>query len=129
MLFRSRKENYEHYKKNLSIIKGIELIEDKKGAKKNYAYLPIRVCKEYGTDRDELHKALEKKGVMARKYFYPITADQACFKNKYKNVDLKIARKMSNEVMILPLYEELSRDQIDNIITVIKETQMVGSDV
>lgn len=70
----------------------------------------------YGRNRDELYDYLKKNDIYARKYFYPITADQACFRNKYRNDDLENARGLSKGVIVLPLYEKLDIKQIKCII-------------
>lgn len=71
---------------------------------------------EYGRDRDELYDYLKQNNIYARKYFYPITADQACFRDKYKNDDLENARELSKSILVMPLYEKLNLKQIERII-------------
>ena len=63
---------------------------------------------------------LKKNDVFARKYFYPITADAACFKNKYRSVELKNARKLAEEVLVIPLYGELNQNNVYKIYKLIK---------
>ena len=58
--------------------------------------------------------------IYARKYFYPITADQACFRNKYKNNKLDVARYISQRVLILPFYEKMQIGTIDTIIQILR---------
>ena len=70
--------------------------------------------------RDELYEYLKCNNVYARKYFYPLTSDQACFKNKYKNIDLKNAKEISKKILVLPFYEELDLENIYNIIEMLK---------
>ncbi|MCR5421563.1 MAG: DegT/DnrJ/EryC1/StrS family aminotransferase, partial [Lachnospiraceae bacterium] len=50
------------------------------------------------------------------KYFYPLTSDQACFKNKYRNVYLPNARLLAQQILSLPIYEGLSKETIDRIV-------------
>lgn len=76
--------------------------------------------KEYPVSRDELYDVLRKHEIYARKYFYPLTSDQACFKNKYRDVRLEIARKLSKEVLVLPLYEKLTEENIKRICLLLK---------
>lgn len=86
----------------------------------NYAYFPIVIENKYGITRDELYDQLHKENIYARKYFYPITADQACFRNKYRKNDLEVARDLSKKILILPFYEEIENANIDKIVEVIK---------
>lgn len=112
----ARKERYELYTELLKDIPGIKLFDRNENATNNYAYFPILVEQGYGKDRDELYDCLKENNIYARKYFYPITADAACFKNKYKRCDLKVARDLAGRVIALPLYENLEMIQMDRII-------------
>ena len=62
-----------------------------------------------------MYDRLKERKIYARKYFYPLTSDQICFENKYKNIDLRNARQLSKEVLVLPLYEGLEMEQIERI--------------
>lgn len=77
------------------------------------------VRKDYVTSRNELYDLLRAHHIYARKYFYPLTSDQACFKNQYKKVGLENARRLAEQILILPLYEKLKLCQMDEIINVI----------
>ena len=112
---RERKIRYERYKELLSNVEGICFFDEKAECRKNYAYFPILVTKDYGLTRNELYDILREHNIYARKYFYPLTSEQACFKNKYKKIDLSNARKLSEEVLALPFYEKLEMDRIEEI--------------
>ena len=116
----SRKENAEYYIDALKDIKGIELFKKNIDSNDNYAYFPILVNEEYGRSRDELYDWLKNNGIYCRKYFYPITADQACFRNKYKANSLDCARKLSCQILILPLYQDMEIIDIKRICECIK---------
>lgn len=84
----------------------------------NYGYFPVRFP-EQGL-RDKVFEELRKKEIYARKYFYPLTSDAACFKNRYKNLPLVNAHEASNNILVLPLYPELEYDEIEKIVDCIK---------
>lgn len=115
-VIQARKERYELYTELLKDIPGIKLFDRNENATNNYAYFPILVEQGYGRNRDELYDYLKENDIYARKYFYPITADAACFKNKYKRCDLNAARDLADRVIALPLYENLEMIQMDRII-------------
>lgn len=117
----ARKYCYEYYNDKIDRINGIHILEGTREASKNYAYLPIVVEDEYKWTRDEIYENLRAENIFARKYFYPLTSDQVCFKNKYKKVDLKIARDLAKRILVLPLYADISFEVIDKIISVIKK--------
>ena len=117
----ARKRAFEQYCDGLRDVKGIRVPTPDIAASRNYAYFPIFVEDGYRLTRDELHSEFVKHNIYTRKYFYPLTADQACFKNRYKNANLAIARKLSSQVMVLPIFEEIKSEQVDEIISIIKE--------
>ena len=55
----------------------------------------------------------------SRKYFYPITSDQACFKNKYKNEEVGCARQLAKKILVIPFYEKIEKENVDKIIDLI----------
>lgn len=118
-----RKKRYDYYVQCLKEVEGIRILRQKGGATDNYAYLPILVGAGYDKLRDELYDILRENGIYARKYFYPLTSDQACFKNKYRKVDIKTARKLADEVLVLPLYEELAMESVGRICEIINSNR------
>ena len=116
-----RKIKYDYYMEKLIEIQGLSFLAKSEWQTSNYAYLPVIIEREYGMTRDQLYDELRQENIYARKYFYPITADQACFRNKYKKEDLGIARELSEKVLILPFYEQLEMEQIDRIVKVIQK--------
>lgn len=116
-----RKLYWELYKKELSNVQGIRFFKDNINLVRNYSYFPVLVEDDYPLNRNELYDYLRKHNIYARKYFYPLTADQSCFKNKYKKVDLNIARDLSERILVLPLYPEMERKDLNRIVNIIKE--------
>lgn len=121
-VLQKRSCHYSYYKKEIQKIKGIRLLEGQREATKNYAYFPILIKDDYGKTRDEVYEQLKEKNIYTRKYFYPITADQACFRNKYKNDEINVARRLSSQVLALPLYESLKLEQQEMIIKELQRT-------
>lgn len=114
-----RKKRYDSYIQRLKDVEGIRILRQKEAATDNYAYFPILVGEGYDKSRDELYDILRENDIYARKYFYPLTSDQACFKNKFKKVNLKTARKLADEIMVLPMYEELALESVGRICGII----------
>ena len=117
---RLRKEKVEHYIKLLSEVDNITIQKyDQPDVVYNYGYFPVRF--QNGETRDKVYSELREQNIFARKYFYPLTADAECFRNKYKNADLDIARKVSKTILVLPLYPELELDEIERICGIISK--------
>lgn len=119
-VIQERKSRNIEYRKLMKGIKGIKYFEENPQIEKNYGYYPILVGDEYPLTRDELYNRMRKYGYFARKYFYPLTSDQVCFKNKYKNVKLDNARELSKRVLVLPFYEDIPIEHLKRIADIIK---------
>lgn len=113
-----RANRYERYREGLAKVKGINLLGRNEAANNNYAYCPILVENDYKMTRDELYMELQRNHIFTRKYFYPLASDEACFKNKYRHVELDHARDLSERILVLPMYEELEYEVIDKILEI-----------
>ncbi len=104
-----RKKVIQAYEEILSEAETITLNVRKKEVFCNYAYFPALFENE--GKRDHIYDRLMAYGVYSRKYFWPITADAACFKNKYKRDRLENARDLSKRVLTLPVYADLDLEK------------------
>ena len=109
-----RKLIYEHYCKRLDGINGIKIAKPDKYLKWNYAYLPV-IFDGYKLNRDEVKEKLEKDNIYARKYFFPITNKFECYKKQYGSVDLPVSSRISNTVLTLPMYADMTIDDVDRV--------------
>ncbi len=119
-----RREAYEKYLEIAQSIRGIRVFDDRKGnqeLERNYAYFPILAETEFPLFRNELYKKFVGEKIYVRKYFYPITADQACFKNKYQDIELPISRELSSRILVLPIFEDISSKDIERICMCMKD--------
>lgn len=114
-----RKDRVNYYIHKLSDLEGV-LIQryDHPKVKYNYGYFPVRFRDKI--TRDRVRDVLMENGIVARKYFYPITADADCFKGKYKNNKLDVSREVADCILVLPLYPDLELEHIDRICNIIK---------
>ena len=115
-----RKIIVERYINNLKDICGIKICNIPTNIKSNYAYFPIVIEDEYELTRNELFNLLGKNDICARKYFYPLVNDYDCYKNDYSSDDTPIAKDIASRVMTLPLYADLSLEDVDRICNIIK---------
>lgn len=112
----SRAERFNYYKQEIQMINGIRLFDESEEATRNYAYFPILIEDEYPRTRDQVYEQMKEKNYFCRKYFFPVTADQACFRNRHKNDAIDTARKLASQVLVLPLYEALKVEDQKGII-------------
>ncbi len=116
-VIKKRKILVEKYEKHLKTISQIHFFKTSVKVEKNYGYFPILVEETYTLNRDILYERFKEKGIYSRKYFYPLTSEQVCFKNEYRDEKLIHAKDLSKHVLALPLYEEM---KIENLACVIK---------
>jgi dTDP-4-amino-4,6-dideoxygalactose transaminase len=104
------------YKHLLNGIKGLRMATDQKGIKHNYSYFPIIIdLEEFGAGRDELYDHLKKDNIITRKYFYPLVSDYPEFKI-FKKSYLPVAEKIAKNILCLPLYHDITDEQIQKIV-------------
>ena len=114
-----RKKLVHLYDELLSDMKGIRLNRYADNIEPNYAYYPVLF--ETEEKRNMIYDELGKNGIHSRKYFYPLSSDQACFKNKYRHINMPNARDYSKRILVLPLYPEMTKDDIERIVQIIKK--------
>lgn len=95
----------------------------------NYAYFPILIDeKEFGVSRDEVYTYLKEKDIFARKYFYPLTNSFECYCDNYDVNETPIALDISKKVLTLPLYADLSTENVRRICDEIIRLKEKNSD-
>lgn len=114
-----RKFVVKRYIENLKGIEGIKLCPEQAGIKTNYAYFPV-VFDGYQKTRDEIFNELKSNDIIARKYFYPLVNDFDCYKEKYSLNDTPVAKYIAERILTLPLYADLSFEDVDRICEIIK---------
>lgn len=115
-----RKVAVEHYRQRLSGVPGIKLCPEQPGVVSNYAYFPV-VFDGYKYTRDEVFALLQEHNVIARKYFYPLANEFACYVNTPNGGGEKtpVAKHCADRVLTLPLYADLSAEDVDRICDVV----------
>ena len=109
------------YRAGLAGVKGIHCLVDAGERMANYAYFPILVQQDYPITRDALYQKLHDNGVHARRYFYPLISDFPMYRRmpSAAHENLPVARKAASEVICLPIYPDLSNEQVDFILKLI----------
>lgn len=100
------------YRKLLSDIKGLSMLAEKDGVRYNYAFLPVLINPaEFGATRNDVIAFLESNNIFPRKYFHPLVSDFKEF-SQFKKADLQIARQVSENILCLPLFHDITKDEI-----------------
>lgn len=121
-----RKIAVERYRERLGGIEGLQLNPVQEGVTQNYAYFPVFFDPEvFGENRDVVRRCLIRNDINARRYFYPLTSSFECYNGKYDPDKTPVAKRLSEQVLCLPLYSELTAEQVDRICDVVLNKQEV----
>jgi len=112
------------YREVLKDIPGISFMEDMPGVKHNYSYFPIFVDESvYGMSRDALYQKMKDDNVLGRRYFYPLISTFSTYRGleSAKPSNLPVALKAADSVICLPMHHELSEEDVERILDLIKK--------
>lgn len=115
-----RRSVHERYVERLSGVSGLTLPFEQPGVGRNYAYFPVLFDPDaFGATRDDVFAALAAEGINARKYFHPLISDYACYAGRWDSVSMPVAQKAAARVLTLPMYADLSREDVDRACSAI----------
>lgn len=112
-IFKKRNFLYNRYIEGLG---GCLFIPERNAdADNNFSYFPV-LCKTHEEMRN-VQKALNDNGIFPRRYFYPSLDTLGYLENKEA---MPVSNSISERVLCLPLYPELSTSDQDNIISIVR---------
>lgn len=115
-----RKRCVETYREYLSDVPGIKICEEQENVISNYAYFPVYFNKkEFGENREEVLEKLSKEGIYPRRYFYPLTSEFTLYQGKFFIQKTPVAKDASRNILTLPLYADLSVDNVKRVCEII----------
>jgi dTDP-4-amino-4,6-dideoxygalactose transaminase len=118
-----RKSIAELYRRELSGIKGIRVLNDIDGMKHSYTYFPILIDSgAYGQSRDAVYERLKANNIFGRRYFYPLISQFPTYRGlpSAKPENLPVATTVAEQVICLPIYPDLEAEIIEIIVEIIK---------
>jgi dTDP-4-amino-4,6-dideoxygalactose transaminase len=112
-----RKQIDATYRSRLASIPGVQIPSlPADNVRYNYAYFPVEIDEQaFGMSRDALYAALQKYNVFARRYFYPLVSDFACYRSLSINDPLAAAKRVSRRILTLPIYDALALQDVERI--------------
>lgn len=115
-----RKSVMKRYRENLEGISGIKLCKCQKDVEPNYAYFPV-IFDGFGAERNQVYSTLEAHGIIARKYFYPLTNSFECYRNlPTAGIErTPVAAFLADRVLTLPMYADLALEDVDRICEIV----------
>lgn len=108
------------YRELLSGVPGVRLCAIPKNVRHNYAYMPVVFEDSFGATRDEVYDALVQQGIFARKYFYPLVSDYACYRSSFNSQRTPVAASVARRVLTLPMYADLSPFHVERICRIVR---------
>ncbi|MBS7259626.1 MAG: DegT/DnrJ/EryC1/StrS family aminotransferase [Eubacteriales bacterium] len=117
----NRKRCALHYDMRLSEIKGIRPCVGQVDVDTNFSYYPIVVEPEYGLSRDQLCDYLNANGVFPRKYYVNVANRWEIIKSLGLDCECPIAERMAQRILVLPLHQDLSLEDVDYICDLISK--------
>lgn len=108
-----RRKLAEYYYEELKGCPGIRLQSLRAGVEGNYAYMPAVFDEtEFGVSRDAVYMRLKEFNIFTRKYFYPLTSEAQCYQGVLDSGDTPVARKISENVLTLPLFADMTKEDV-----------------
>ncbi|WP_296242808.1 DegT/DnrJ/EryC1/StrS aminotransferase family protein [uncultured Faecalicoccus sp.] len=109
-------ETYDFYFKG---VPGLKIQTTQENVTSNYAYYPLYIDKKvFGKSRDDIFNLLKEHNIYTRKYFYPAINEMTCYKDMF-SLDTPVAHDVSMNILTLPLYEDLTLDEVKTISKII----------
>ena len=117
------------YRSLLAGVPGLRFLERPSTATANHSYLPVLVGPEFAVSRDALYQRLRERGVMARRYFYPLISDFPMYRglSSAHPAGLPVARQASAQVLCLPIYPALEDADVQRIAELIRSARPEAS--
>lgn len=115
----------ETYRKCLQNVQGLKFCPDLDiSINPNYAYVPVEISERaFGLNRDDLYEKLKFFNIYSRRYFSPLVTEFACYQNLIIRDELKVSKRVSQRILTLPTYFDLTLDDVVRICDIIKHIQ------
>jgi dTDP-4-amino-4,6-dideoxy-D-glucose transaminase len=114
-----RKEILIFYVESLKSRDEIRLLDIPNIIEYNCAYFPIFFVKGLSI-RDKIHDIFIANNIICRKYWYPLITDHDIY-SKCNKHNLVNSRKLSDSVLCLPIYPDLTKSEQNYIIDILIE--------
>lgn len=111
------------YHSLLTGVPGIRFLPNGGGdLRSNYSYFPVLIEEEFPISRDQLYQLFQSRGVIARRYFYPLISDFPLYKAlpSARPENLQVASRAASRVLCLPIFPDLEIETQTMIVEIIR---------
>lgn len=111
------------YRQELSCIKGVTCLPIPAYTERTFSYFPVLINSNYSLSRDELYFKLKDRNIHSRRYFYPLISNMPMYRGLLSSnqANLQAAEAISQQVLCLPIFPDLSEEDQMLIINIIRE--------
>src|SRR3984893_5283093 len=127
--FAQRRAIDERYRAGLANVPGIRCVPTAGETVANYAYFPILIQPEYPLSRDALYQKFRDEDILVRRYFFPLISHFPMYRGlpSAAHDNLPVARKLSEQILCLPIYPGLSDGDVDRILSLLSVRRAVAA--
>ncbi len=113
-----RRDRMVQYRMRLEKLPGVRLQRLAGETHHNGMYAPVEICpEEFGLSRDQVHAALLRENVVARKYFWPLCSENSSYSRlpSARPELLPNAHRLASRILCLPSHSGLGREGAERI--------------
>jgi dTDP-4-amino-4,6-dideoxygalactose transaminase len=117
----ANRRNYHAYRKELSGLRGVRLLEFDESSRQNYQYIVIEVGDDCAVGRDRILEALHAENVRARRYFWPGCHNMVPYRELFPEAEKELlnTQLVADRVIVLPTGPTVDERMIETIVSVI----------
>lgn len=117
----ARRRVDERYRAAFEGVTGIEPLAIPVAVQPNFSYFPVLVTGNYPLSRDALYERLKSRGILSRRYFYPLLSNLPMYHGapSAAPANLPVANQAAEQSLCLPIYHDLSEADQDRVIALV----------
>ena len=126
------RRNYLAYRRRLSNVSGLELMEYLEAEHNNHQYVVVEIDqKSAELSRDQIQRVLWEENIIARRYFYPgcHRMEPYCSTLQHRGLDLPASDTVASRVLCLPTGTAVDGDAIATVCEVIELSVRHGAEI
>jgi len=120
---KKRRNAAKYYTTKLKGIKGISSPDIINKNEHTFHLYIIKIKKDYKLNRDKLFRKFLKNGIRTSVHYRPLHEFTLLKKETKKNNSLKNTKKLYEQILSLPLYPNITKQEQDLVIKVIKDNE------
>jgi dTDP-4-amino-4,6-dideoxygalactose transaminase len=117
----ANRRNYHAYRKELSGLRDVRLLEFDESSRQNYQYIVIEVGDDCAVRRDRILEALHAENVRARRYFWPGCHNMVPYRELFPEagIELPNTQVVAGRVIVLPTGATVDEAMIRTVVAII----------